>query len=170
MAGPQQGTVRFQQSDSALMFRAEGRGTMTHGLPMRQLAERALSNGTNTIFVDLRACTYMDSTFLGTLMNLKKMLDKLPDGQFRLITPSTACSRILHQMGVGDLLLAQEELPADPDKWADLPSQQDEPQFRRHALQAHEVLAELPGPAGERFRQVVRCMNDAEKKSTPPPE
>src|SRR5262245_17313938 len=75
MATPS-GIVRFHQQDHTLTFRVEGRGTVTQSLPMRRLAERGIEAGITLLRIDLRECTYMDSTFLGTLLTLKKLVDR----------------------------------------------------------------------------------------------
>src|SRR5262245_54518955 len=101
-----QGIVRFQQQDHTVTFRVEGRGTMNQSLPMRRCAERCLENGINSVRIDLRDCTYMDSTFLGTLLTLKKFLAQR-QGEMILIAPSPSCCRILQQMGLTEVLHTQ---------------------------------------------------------------
>jgi anti-anti-sigma factor len=159
-------TIRYHQQDHTLTFRVEGRATMTHGLPVRRLAERALERGATHLRFDLRDCTYMDSTFLGTLLTLKKAVDRT-GGRLTLLTPSTACVKILHQMGLTDVLPAQAE-DADPQaSWAELVCETNDPAFRRNVVQAHEELAALPGPAGEQFKAVIRCMGQPEPAPRP---
>src|SRR5262249_46314840 len=101
-----QGTVRFRQQDDTVTFRVEGRGTMNQSLPMRRCAERCLESGATSVLIDLRDCTYMDSTFLGTLLTLKKFLT-LRHGEMTLIAPSPSCCRILQQMGLNEVLPTQ---------------------------------------------------------------
>jgi anti-anti-sigma factor len=158
-----QGTVRFHQQDQTVTFRVEGRGTMTWSLPLRRTAERLLDAGAKRVRIDLRDCTYMDSTFLGTLLTLRKSL-AARGGELVLIAPSAACSRIMQQMGLTEVLTAE---PGEVDPaavWTDLPADADGASFKRNVVQAHEELANLPGPAGEQFKAVIRCMAQAEKE------
>jgi anti-sigma B factor antagonist len=166
-----QGIIRFHQQDRTVTFQVEGRGTMNQSLPLRRCAERCLKNGTNRVCVDLARCTYMDSTFLGTLLTLHKTLTQNPGGELILIAPSLACSKILQQMGLADVFPpGAVELPADVT-WTELAGEDADPgSFKRNIAQAHEELANLPGPAGEQFKAVVRCMAkaDAEKPANQP--
>jgi anti-anti-sigma factor len=165
-----QGTVRFHQQERTLTFRVEGRATMVQSTPIRRCAERALDAGATRICVDLRSCNYMDSTFLGTLLTLRKTLANRCLGELILITPSEACCRILQQMGLIDVLAMQ---PAEIDPtatWSELATETpDAGTFKRTIAQAHEELANLPGPAGEQFKAVARCMAQAEQQQAAPP-
>src|SRR2546422_239083 len=63
--------------------------------------------------------------------------------------------------------------PCNEGPWADLPAEApDMSLFKRNVAEAHEVLANLPGPAGEQFRAVAECLARAgqAEKPTPPPE
>jgi len=164
------GAIRFHQQDQTVTFRVEGRGTMNNSLPLRRCAEHFLAGGANQVRVDLRDCTYMDSTFLGTVLTIKKSLDR-SGGLLVLIAPSTACCRILQQMGLSDVLPAQAD-PLPPEAtWNDVGSETADPQsFKRNVTQAHEELARLPGQAGEQFKAVTRCLADAANKTEKPRE
>ncbi|MGL4552429.1 MAG: STAS domain-containing protein, partial [Gemmataceae bacterium] len=136
-----------------------------HGLPIRRAAEELLGAGARQVRVDLRDCTYMDSTFLGTLLTLRKMLDARALGPLTLVTPSTPCAKIIHEMGLGDFIPATDA-PHDADAaWVELAVENLDPgSFRRNVTQAHEELAALPGQAGEQFRAVIRCLSQADAK------
>jgi anti-anti-sigma factor len=160
-----QGVIRYSQQGTTLTFRAEGRATMTQSVPLRRLAERALEGGTTQLRIDLRDCTHMDSTFLGTLLALKKTLDRR-QGQVLLLTPSSACERILQQMGLGDVLPIEITEIDSQTNWSDLAcDQSDTHLLKSNIAQAHQELAALPGPAGEEFKAVIRCMTEAEEKA-----
>jgi anti-anti-sigma factor len=165
MAIPQ-GTVRYHQQDHTVTFRVEGRATMNHSLPLRRCAERLLAAGTNEVRVDLSDCIYMDSTFLGTLLTIKKGLDR-NQGKLILIAPSTPCCRILQQMGLSDVLPAQSEPLAGEMAWSELSETADMTSFKRNVVQAHEELANLPGAAGEQFKAVARCLAESSKAEKP---
>jgi anti-anti-sigma factor len=161
-----QGTVRFHQQPNAVTFRVEGRATMTHSLPLRHCAERLLTGGVRSIRVDLRDCSYVDSTFVGTLLTLKKAVDRLA-GHFTLVMPSASCDRILQSMGLSDLLGCESaDLDADA-QWNDLVVAPADPaSFRQNVAQAHEELASVPG-AGKQFEAVMRCIEQSAKPSKP---
>src|SRR4051794_8163126 len=89
------GTIRYHQDARELAYRVEGRATMTFGAPLRAHAERAIDAGVGSLLVDLRDCSYMDSTFLGTLLSLDKAITRKAGVRLQLVAPSTNCSRIL---------------------------------------------------------------------------
>ena len=162
-----QGVIRFHQQDQTVTFRVEGRGTMNNSLPLRRCAEHFLAGGTRQLRMDLRDCNYMDSTFLGTILTLKKTLER-GGGHLVLIAPSPSCCRILQQMGLSDVLASQVE-PLSEVAWSEVGSETVDPQsFKRNVTQAHEELANLPGEAGEQFRAVARCLAEASKANKPP--
>ena len=157
MAEPQ-GTVRVRRQGQAVIFHVAGRATAVLGLPLRRSAEQALAAGAGALRFDLRRCTHMDSTFLGTLLCLKRRLEQ-GGGELVLISPSPQCCRVLQQMGVEGLFpVRQEEEPATDD-WTELcGDMQDVEGFRCNVAHAHEELASLEGPAGAQFREVVRSL------------
>jgi anti-anti-sigma regulatory factor len=145
---------------------------MAHSLPLRRFAEGCLAGGATALRVDLRHCTYMDSTFLGTLLTLQGVVGRFPQGKLTLVSPSPACCKVLHQMGLTAIFRTETVDEGADLPWADLPAAGADPgSVKRNVAQAHEELANLPGPAGEPFRAVVRCMAqaaEAEKNKNKP--
>jgi anti-sigma B factor antagonist len=166
MAAPQ-GTIRFHQDDQMLLFQVDGWATMSQSLSLRRFAEHALAEGARRVWVDLRRCTYLDSTFLGTLLFLHRAALRLGGREFRLISPSCECAKLLQQMGVTEVFPVFDMEEAAPSSWTVLTKGSDDKQhLQRNVLEAHEELACLPGAAAERFRAVVRCLaKDMEKGS-----
>jgi anti-anti-sigma factor len=166
-----QGILRAHQAHQVLTFQVEGEATMFHSVPLCRCAEQALAGEVTTLRVDLRHCTYMDSTFLGTLLLLKRTIEQRGRGDFALTALSPQCQRLLHQMGLDRFycILAGEELPASA--WTELtagPSQGSG--FQHTVIQAHQELANVPGPAGQPFRDVMRCLTqDLERQRTGQP-
>ena len=87
-----QGTVSVHQADQTITFRVDGYGRATNSLPLRRFAEQALAAGAANLRVDLRRCLHMDSTFIGTLLQLKRTAEKQGRGSLVLLSPSTQCS------------------------------------------------------------------------------
>jgi anti-sigma B factor antagonist len=162
----QQGTVRFCDAEQTLLLQIEGWGTMKQSLPLRRFVEEHLAGPTTRVAVDLRGCTYIDSTFLGTLLYLHRAVARRQGGDFRLISPSPECTRLLQQMGVTDVFHVSPGDEAAPPAWKPLlEDPRDKQCFQRNVIEAHEQLASLPGAAGEPFRAVVRCLaKDAKRE------
>src|SRR5262245_45446316 len=106
--------LSVNQQPGALSVRVQGRATIFQSSALRRQAEAGQRQG-GALLVDLRHCTYIDSTFLGTLLCLQRELGRA-GGQLQLISPSAECRQILAQMGVLDLLCVVEmSEPADMD-------------------------------------------------------
>ena len=152
----QQGSVRVRQHDQTVTLQIEGQATMQHSPAVRQFADQCLTGGATALSVDLRRCTHMDSTFLGTLLFLKRLVERREGGRFTLISPSPRCRQLLQQMALEKILpVVDEEEPA-PSVWRELPSgPEDKAAFKRNVVQAHQELGRLEGPAGETFRELA---------------
>jgi anti-anti-sigma factor len=145
------------QDDQTITFRVDGRGQATNSVPLRQCAEQALAAGATSLRVDLRRCTHMDSTFIGTLLQLKRAVEKRERGRLVLLSPSTQSDQILRQMGLQKTFEVESaEEVAGP--WTELCVEEAATAFKSNAIEAHQELATLEGPVGETFRQVVRCL------------
>jgi anti-anti-sigma regulatory factor len=141
---------------------------MAQGLAVRRCAEQSLLSGATVLRVDLRHCTHADSTFLGTLLFLKRLADREGRCRFTLVSPSPSCCQILRQMGLDAILPLVTEEAAPAEAWTELPCGcEDVRGFQGNVVQAHKELAALPGPAGDAFRAVSRRLTqelEAEKK------
>jgi anti-anti-sigma factor len=160
-----QGVVRVHRAEGMVTFRVEDRATMTQAHPFRRCAEQSLAGGAKVLRVDLRRCTYLDSTFLGTLLCLKRDIDRRGQAEFALVSPSPQCSRLFKQMGVDEIfpVVNADEPPASA--CTDLQSgSEDLHTVKGNVIQAHQELADLPGAAGAAFQGVLRCMNQAQEQ------
>ena len=158
MVAPQ-GIVRVSQHNQTVIFQVEGRATMHHSPSVRRFAEQCLPCGTTTLGVDLRYCTHMDSTFLATLLFLKRRVDRWVQGEFTLISPSPPCCQLLQQMRLDKVfpIVTMEELAAS--LWTELQSEPDDIKaFKRNVVQAHQELANIEGLAGKPFRELVSAL------------
>jgi anti-sigma B factor antagonist len=163
MATPQ-GTIRVRQDEQTITFQVAGRANMALSPGVRRCADQGLARGVAVLRVDLRHCSYMDSTFLGTLLCLQRGLAGRGRGEVVLVSPSPEISRLFQQMGVDDLFPVRVEEESREGDWKELGTgPEDLPTCKGLVVQAHQELATLPGPAGETFRQVVRTLAKAEE-------
>ncbi|MGE0824344.1 MAG: STAS domain-containing protein [Candidatus Binatia bacterium] len=155
----QQGNIRVYQHDRTVTFQVEGKATMHLSPAVRRYAEQSLSAGPTVLSVDLRHCIHMDSTFLGTLLFLKRLVERREESSFALLSPSPRCRQLLQEMGMEKIFVIEdvEELP--PDIWTELESgSENVTAFKRNVVQAHQELGRLDGPAGETFRALATEM------------
>jgi anti-anti-sigma factor len=156
-----QGTVRVHVYEQAITFRVDDCGIMTHSLPLRRLAEQGLAAGAKAVRVDLRHCTYMDSTFIGTLLCLQRACDCRGQGALALISPSPQCCQLLKQMGIEHVFRIELSEERAGISWTELSAAAaDVAAFKRNVVQAHQELASLPGAAGEPFRWLGRRLTE----------
>ncbi len=152
----QQGKIRVHQHDQTVTFQPEGHATMHRSPSVRRFAEQCLAGGMMVLYVDLRHCTHMDSTFLGTLLFLKRLVERQEEGKFALISPSPQCHQLLQQMGLDRVFPSVNMEDSGAGAWAELPSKpEDVAAFKRNVVQAHQELGRLEGPAGETFRELA---------------
>lgn len=148
-----QGVVRVHQQGHTLTVQIAGRATMQQSPLVRGVAERCLAHSTTVLHLDLRHCTHMDSTFVGTLLFLKRAVAQQNQEEFALISPSPQCCQCLQQLGLDDFFPVLSEEEPETSVWTELASEADDVMaFKRNVVQAHQELARLAGSAGEPFR------------------
>jgi anti-sigma B factor antagonist len=168
MIASQTSTVRLHREQNSVTFQVTGWGRMHQSMPIRRYCEQYLGEGVRTFRIDLRHCTYIDSTFLGTLLLLRRNFTRRPNCQFVLVSPSEECRRLFKQMGVEECLPAVTDTEPAADAWTELPCEENVEAFNRNVVQAHQELANLGGPTGERFEGVARCLTkDLEEHDIP---
>ncbi len=150
---------------------------MTVSVPLRRAAEASLEEGA-TVRIDLRECTWMDSTFLGTLLVLARRARAASasgrGARLFLVAPSAECRRVLDQTGTGEILDVVEMPELEGAEWTAVACDGDSEALARTLLRAHEELATFPGTKGA-FREVARAMKqDAQRigelRDPAPPE
>lgn len=143
--------LRYKEKENVLYIRAEGHVTAALCADLRFIvfgrfdAEPTVKG----MYVDLSACTYMDSTFMGLLVGFHKRLARAKAGKLHIVAPTKTALELLSGLGLLPLIDVVEEkipFPADMDDvlktrstGADL------------LLKSHENLMELSEDNVKRF-------------------
>jgi anti-anti-sigma regulatory factor len=148
--------TKVSRTRSGYRIRIVGRGTLRESPTVHAFARHVLNSEPVTLVIDLTACTYLDSTFLGGMIDLHRrygvehptrlLVAASPADRTRLLAPN-CLDGLFHYLQddpevIGDdlelptLTLAREELG-------------------RHVLESHRRLVELGGPARAAFQGVV---------------
>jgi anti-anti-sigma factor len=166
------GKVLARRERDELSFLVIGRVTCHHSPALRQYAEEGMQSGASSIEVDLRDCAYCDSTFLGTLLALKRRFDPAGKGNFRLLCPSASIRQMLTQIGAERLFCIADQAAA-PDiqtTWQQLADTVDRAaarRFKQNVVDAHQELANAGGALAEHFASVAEAVSrelDAERE------
>lgn len=132
----------------------DGPATMLEGATVEQTATEHFADGTRALRIDLRDCTMMDSTFSGTLLSLKRHLEAI-GGELVLVSPSEPVLEVLRLMGL-ESFYRVDVADRVEGPWQPVTAVRPEAgELERLVLESHELLADVPGPAGREFRAVV---------------
>jgi anti-anti-sigma regulatory factor len=157
--------ITVARFDRGYCLRIEGAGTMSESPVMHAFAERVLSGPEGDVVVDLGACTYVDSTFLGGLVSLfKRHGSRSPDRPERFVIYAPAATR-QNLFGTSRLdrvfpfvdqlpLTGVECLPLDAQTTAT------REELGHYIVECHRRLAELGGPEAEAFGRVADALAD----------
>jgi anti-anti-sigma factor len=140
-------------------FRVVGPASMAVSGSLRRSVEADLEQGA-TVRIDLRECTWMDSTFLGTLLVLAREARASRRGaRFSLVSPSDECSTVLDHTGVREVIEVIATPKPEATEWTEIARDGDKEALACNILHAHQELAAFPGTEGA-FREVARSMTE----------
>ena len=107
----------FSETESYIFIKAVGHITARLCPDLKNkiitLCEKA--DKLTDLFVDLSACEYMDSTFMGLLIGLHKKLSRDYSIKLTLLAPSESCLSLLKGLGLDRLLSISDEISIVPD-------------------------------------------------------
>jgi anti-sigma B factor antagonist len=164
--------------------RVDGPGTMSESPVVHAFAEKVLDQPSQRVVVDLSACTYLDSTFLGGLVSLYKRhvagaaqeesKDRSEEApvRFAIHAPAEKRRLLFSVSRLDQLLPFVEQLPAgsptgpEGDLALDVEPHASREELARYVVECHRRLAELGGAEARDFGQVADAL---EKELRTPP-
>jgi anti-anti-sigma regulatory factor len=150
-------TLKVAQTETGCCIRVEGQGTMQQSPTARDLAVRTLEGDPSAVVVmDLSACTYLDSTFLGCLMDLFRMFGKSKPPRYFLFGSTEQLKKVLGPTHIERLIPQVPALPALRGQWVAVHSSALEKKEQlRHVMDCHRALAEVDGPMKGAFARIA---------------
>lgn len=153
--------------EDVFWLRIEGKGTFQNSLQVKEAVQKAVSQGSRQIVVDLERCPIMDSTFLGTLTGAAISLRDFPDGKVSVINANPRNLQLMSSLGLDFIL----EVDTDGSKWTDQrrratsmlglcseAASTDRQDQAEHVLEAHQVLADISPDNQCRFQDVIEFL------------
>ena len=138
------------------MIKVIGAGSFEHSFSLRQYCENCIQCGTQQLLIDLTECTYLDSTFLGTLAGPAMKLRK-SGGALQVAGSSRRVLETIRTLGLDRLFECVENVP--PYHAGELePLESGVPHKETTGellLQAHQVLLECDPKNAPKFQELV---------------
>ena len=149
-------TITVGRSPTGYWVKIVGRGTLRESPAVSAFVERMLSAPEGDLVVDLTACEYLDSTFLGCLIGLDRRFGHsrpprfaivvTPEGNRRILAPSHI-DALLNLTGVVPLHVGEEIVLSEPELTG--------AELGHHVLEAHRNLAALGGRNEAVYRPII---------------
>ena len=151
-------------------LRVEGRGSFQNSCELKDFARRRLEKGDSIVLVDLEECTYMDSTFMGTLTGIACRLESESGKRLEIVSPSTRARELLENLGLDQILrIHPGNESVNGMDWAAIRGVMAEQLFPESftdlgqaklkkaevMLEAHKALAACNSKNDARFRDVI---------------
>ena len=145
--------------DRGVAIRVEGAGTMLESPVMHAFAERILAvpDTEDVVVIDLSACTYVDSTFLGGLVSLFKRHGSARPDRFSIYAPAAIRQTLFGTSRLDRVFSFVEDPPRVAVECLPLEGQSvaTREELGHYVVECHRRLAELGGPEGETFGRVA---------------
>ena len=160
--------IKVAPTASGCCIRVEGDGTMRQSPAAEDLASRSLAgDGKAAVVFDLTACTYLDSTFLGVLIDLYRRFGRTAPPRYFIAAPPPTRQRLLGPTHIDRLIPMLDAAPATVGPWTTLPDRAlGKKELLRHVMDAHRALAQTDCPLRDVFARIADQMERELKGST----
>ena len=163
-------------------LRIEGRGSFQNSCELKSYARSRLDVGDSMLLVDLEECTYMDSTFMGTLTGVACRMESEGTARLEIVNPSPRARELLENLGLDEILrihpgsegingmdwaavrgvMAEQLFPESFTDTGDAKKKKAEVM-----LEAHKALAATNARNDARFRDVIHLVEQELQKVHP---
>ncbi len=142
-----------------------GRGSFQNSSCLKAFYQQLLKDGVRRFVVDLDACTYLDSTFLGILLGLGLKLKEAGNGLLHILNANTRNLELLKNLGLDRLInIDSSKVPLNGVTQKPLEEMACPVPTRAEAaptiLEAHENLMEFDPRNVPKFKDVVEFLRE----------
>lgn len=108
-------SIKVGIAQEAVWIRVEGKGSFQNSVPLKEFSKEMLSRGLRSFVVDLKECSVMDSTFMGTLAGMASKIRSSGGGELVVANLNERNHSLLCNLGL-DMLLKLEEAREAPSE------------------------------------------------------
>jgi anti-anti-sigma regulatory factor len=137
-----------------LVVRIVGRGTMQESLAFRAVVEH--SPIAAVVVFDATYCEYVDSTFLGCLIWMKKACEQSPQRKFFIAASDATRVKLFSTSSLNGYFDFVDACAEPVDKFVAIDVEKLDPEeLGRHVMRCHELLADMGGRNAKAFKAVA---------------
>lgn len=137
-----------------------GRGSFQNASSVKTFCQKLVADGVYQWTVDMEECTYLDSTFLGTLAGLGTKVRE-HQGKVKIVKVTPRNMELFQNLGLDRILSINAPAPEEPVKMEELPA--GAPTKREsglNMLEAHNNLINLDPRNLPKFKDVVAYLKE----------
>jgi anti-anti-sigma factor len=150
--------LRGGRTASGFLLLVEGQGTLTESPTLYEFTTQSLDTqlGPSTVVIDLSHCDYLDSTFLGCLVELHRKCNRNEPHRFFVAASCEKSQKLLGPSRLDHLLDVTEVCPQPIGEVVELSGPiLPRADLGRHVMECHRRLAELGGSRAPSFRSIA---------------
>ncbi len=138
------------EQDNTIFIRAVGHITANSCADLKaRVFERIESSPViDNLYVDLSACEYMDSTFMGLLVGFNKRFLRVAERPITILSATETCTKLLKTIGIARMVVMSDDAVDFPEGMEAVGGAKADASF---LLSAHEDLIELSEENEKRF-------------------
>jgi anti-sigma B factor antagonist len=167
-AAPAASVLKVARTLTGYCIRIEGRGTMRESPAALEFASRPLEDAQTSVVVDLSACEYLDSTFLGCLVEMQRKAAR-GTATFTVSAPPDKVRKLLGPTRLDAVLKTTAEPPAVVGEYVTLPAADPaNAEVMKHVMECHRLLAGVGGPQQAAFAAIADGIERELRAKAPP--
>ena len=157
--------ILFKENNNILYITARGHVTARFCAQLKEFASEHLQEGQTITdaYLEMKDCTYMDSTFIGVIAGINKQLKKKLGKKLHIQNVQKVCKDLFDSMSLSSLLDFMDkpvEFPVldESNEYGNLTKPED-------IIEAHENLIELSDENKKKFSLLNQILNESYKKT-----
>ena len=147
-----------------VFIKIDGKGTHANCQSLREFVFGMIEQGYRDFRLDLRHCTYMDSTFLGMLVGVSLRLKEVDSSRIHILHINERNLELLQTLGIEHFFRLDSDAAAgaeQPDRLQLLPEgSQSKLERAETMLDAHETLARVDENNLPRFKDCIEFLKE----------
>lgn len=156
--------ILFTKKDNTLYITANGHITARYCSQLRDFVTENLQEQTiiDEVYLEMKDCTYMDSTFIGVVAGINKQLKKKLGKKLHIQNIQKTCMDLFNSMSLSSLLDFLEKPVKFPIENNETTN--DSLTSSTDIIEAHENLIELSDENKKKFSLINQILNESYKK------